>query len=102
MADIQHANHTPHVTRREDYREPDWRIPEIAMDFDLDPAATRVKTSLWVERNGSHDRPLRLNGDGLVALSVRVDGGEARWAMDGPDLVVTLTGSAHQVDTEVF
>jgi aminopeptidase N len=102
MADAQTATQAPVVTRRENYREPDWRVPEIALDFDLDPAATRVRTTLWVERNGSHDRPLRLDGDGLTALRVIVDGVEAGdWRMDGPDLVVPLTGSAHTIETEV-
>jgi aminopeptidase N len=102
MADAQTANQAPNVTRREDYREPDWRVPEIALDFDLDPAATRVRTTLWVERGGTHDRPLRLDGDGLTALSVKVDGAEAEgWHMDGPNLVVPLGGSAHTVETEV-
>lgn len=90
------------ITRREDYREPDWRVPEIAMDFDLDPAATRVRTILSVERHGTHDRPLRLDGDGLVAISVKVDGIESSdWSMDGPNLVVPLTGIAHRIETEV-
>ncbi|MES2444815.1 MAG: aminopeptidase N [Pseudomonadota bacterium] len=106
MADIQRATQAPiqapHVTRREDYRAPDWLVLEIALDFDLDPARTRVRTSLWVTRNGEHGRPLRLDGDGLVALSVQVDGAEATgWEMDGTDLVIPLTGSAHRIDTEV-
>ncbi|TGX53463.1 aminopeptidase N [Sphingomonas gei] len=102
MADAQTATQAPNVTRREDYREPDWRVPEIALDFDLDPAATRVRTTLWVERNGTHDRPLRLDGDGLTALNVKVDGAEATgWHMDGPNLVVPLAGSAHTIETEV-
>ena len=102
MADAQTATQAPKVTRREDYREPDWRVPEIAMDFDLDPAATRVRTTLRVERNGTHDRPLRLDGDGLTALGVRVDGAQVSdWSMDGASLVVPLTGAAHEIETEV-
>lgn len=102
MADVHTATQAPIVTRREDYREPDWRVPEIAMDFDLDPTATRVRTTLSVERNGTHDRPLRLDGDGLTALSVKVDGvAVADWSMDGPNLVVPLTGAAHRIETEV-
>ncbi|TGX42537.1 aminopeptidase N [Sphingomonas naasensis] len=102
MADAQIATQAPKITRREDYREPDWRVPEIALDFALDPAATRVRATLQVERAGTHDRPLRLNGDGLTALAVRVDGAEAQgWRMDGADLVVPLTGVAHVVETEV-
>src|ERR1044072_7887526 len=102
MADIQTATQAPHVTRREDYREPDWRAPEIALDFDLDPAKTRVRAALFGGRTGAPPRPLRLEGDGLTALSVKVDGSDAGdWEMDGPDLVVPLTGSAHRIETEV-
>ncbi|AJP73092.1 aminopeptidase N [Sphingomonas hengshuiensis] len=102
MADAQTATQAPTITRREDYREPDWRVPEIALDFDLDPAATRVRATLQVERNGVHDRPLVLDGDALVPVSVLVDGVEATgWSMDGPNLVIPLTGSAHRIDTEV-
>ncbi len=102
MADAQTATQAPNVTRREEYREPDWRVPEIALDFDLDPAATRVRATLWVERNGTHDRPLRLDGDGLTARSVKVDGVAVEdWRMEGSNLVVPLAGSAHTIETEV-
>jgi aminopeptidase N len=102
MADARIAPQTPHVTRREDYRAPDWTVPEIALDFDLDPIATRVRATLKVERSGTHDRPLVLNGDGLAAESVMVDGAEAQgWTMDGPDLVIPLTGTAHVIETVV-
>ncbi|WP_404335216.1 aminopeptidase N [Sphingomonas sp. MMS12-HWE2-04] len=102
MADAQIATQTPHVTRREDYREPDWLVPDIALDFDLDPAATRVRTTLSVTRNGSHAHPLRLDGEGLTALSVKVDGvAVSDWSMDGEDLIVPLSGGAHSVETEV-
>jgi aminopeptidase N len=103
MADAQTATQTPKVTRREDYREPDWRVPEIALDFDLDPAETHVRAALTVERNGVHDRPLRLDGDGLTPASVKVDGVEAQgWSMDGASLVVPLAGAAHVIETEVL
>ena len=52
--------------RREDYRPPDWLVPEIRLDFDLGLERTRVRATLSVERNGTHDRPLRLDGDGLA------------------------------------
>ncbi|HEY0164145.1 MAG TPA: hypothetical protein VGB39_02105, partial [Sphingomicrobium sp.] len=66
--------------RREDYRPPDWLVPEIELDFVLDPAATRVRAKLDVVRNGDHDRPLRLDGDDLTPLKVSVDGRDARWS----------------------
>ena len=90
------------MIRREDYRAPDWQVPEIALDFDLDPAATRVRARLTVARGGAHDRPLVLDGDGLTPLRVLVDGAEAQgWSMDGSNLVVPLSGDAHVVETEV-
>lgn len=102
MADAQTSTVAPRVTRREDYREPDWRVPEIALDFELEPAETRVRATLDVERNGTHDRPLRLDGDGLVARRVLVDGRDAEeWHMDGPALVIPLSGVAHRIETEV-
>ncbi|MEN3745666.1 aminopeptidase N [Sphingomonas sp. HF-S3] len=101
MADIHSAAEAPRITRREDYREPDWRVPEIELDFQLDPAATRVVARLWVQRSSEHDRPLVLDGDGLTASRVRVDGVEVPVEMDGPNLVVRLSGSAHLVETEV-
>src|SRR5689334_12857964 len=46
-----------HLTiRREDYRPPDWLVPELALDFDLGLETTKVRATLNVERNGSHDR----------------------------------------------
>jgi aminopeptidase N len=92
---------TPRSIRREDYQPPAWLVPEIALDFDLSPAATRVRATLSVTRNGV-DAPLRLNGDGLTPVAVRVDGGAAEWAMEGGDLIVTLPGDAHTVETEVL
>ncbi|MBA3511946.1 aminopeptidase N [Sphingomonas sp.] len=91
-----------HVTiRREDYRPPEWLVPQIELDFILDPAATRVRSKLAVTRNGDHDRPLRLDGDELTPLTVAVDGGDAQWSMDGPTLVIELAGDRATVETEV-
>lgn len=92
---------TPHITRRADYRAPDWLVPQIELDFDLDPAATRVRATLSVTRNGAHDRPLRLDGDGLTPLSVLVDDLDAPHEMDGPTLVIALPGDAHRITTLV-
>ena len=94
----------PAVIRREDYRPPLWLVPEISLDFDLDPRTTRVTARLTVTRNGSHDRPLRLDGDGLAPLLVKVDGEalSARdWRLDGGVLVIALDGESHVVETVV-
>ncbi|WP_420142082.1 aminopeptidase N [Sphingomonas sp.] len=93
----------PPPIRREDYRPPDWLVPEVALDFALDPAETIVTSRLTVRRNGAHAHPLRLNGDGLRANRVLIDGEELHdaWRMDGPDLLIDLPGDDHLVETEV-
>ena len=104
MLDANAAAVTPHpAIRREDYRPPEWLVPEIALDFALDPARTRVKARLTVRRNGVHRHPLRLDGDGLAPLSVLVDGEELHdaWRMDGAALVIDLPGADHLIETEV-
>ncbi len=102
MLDAQSAAaQPPHAIRREDYRPPDWLVPEVALDFALDPAATKVTARLEVRRNGEHRRALRLDGDGLRPSAVRVDGADAPWRMDWPALVIDLPGDAHAIETEV-
>jgi aminopeptidase N len=93
----------PAPIRREDYRPPEWRVPEIALTVALDAQQTEVRTRLIVERNGAHRAPLRLNGDGLTPLSVVVDGEPSpdAWRIDGSDLVIDLPGDAHIVETRV-
>lgn len=105
MADMQSTGAAaPAIIRRSDYRAPDWLVPDIALDFNLDATHSRVHATLGVTRNGAHDRPLRLDGDGLVPLLVRVDGEELEpeaWSMDGGALIIPLAGDAHSVETLV-
>ncbi len=56
-----------------DYRPPAYRIPEIALDFQLDPEATRVKATMKVER-ASEAAPLVLDGNGLKLIRLKIDG----------------------------
>ena len=101
MLDARPALVSPPTIRREDYRPPDWLVPTVELEFELDPARTQVRARLTVERNGEHDRPLRLDGDGLTPLVVRVDGAEVCFSMDGATLVVPLSGDRAVVETEV-
>ena len=86
---------------RKDYQPPDYWVREVALDVALDPAATRVRAVLSVERNGTHDRPLRLAGDGLEPVAVRIDGGAADWSIDGDMLVIAIAGASAKIETEV-
>ena len=93
----------PVTIRHEDYRPPDWLVPEVALDFALGVDATRVAATLQVRRNpeGSGAQTLRLNGDGIAALSVTVDGKSVNdWRMDGHDLLIDLPGDAHKIAIE--
>src|SRR5690348_10068851 len=106
IPDAQTAPEAPpsptHTTiRREDYRPPDWLVPEISLDFDLGAETTRVRATLSVEKSGEHGRPLRLDGDALELVSVQVDGQPAEFRMDGPALVVEIEGSRATVETVV-
>jgi len=93
----------PPVIRREDYQPPAWLIPQIALDFALSLDATRVVSKLSVTRNpaGPSGATLRLNGDQIAPLAVRVDGQAVNdWRLDGPDLLIDLPGEAHEVEVE--
>ena len=101
-ADAAPPPQAPAVIRREDYRPPQWLVPEVALDFALGLDETRVVSKLQVRKNGD-SRILRLNGDGIAVRSVSVDGRAVNdWRMDGPDLLVDLPGEAHEVSIETL
>ncbi|MEJ5976980.1 aminopeptidase N [Novosphingobium sp. PS1R-30] len=102
-ADAAVPPQAPAVIRREEYQPPEWLVPEIALDFALDLDSTKVTATLVVRQNpeGSGGQTLRLNGDGLAARTVTVDGQAANdWRMDGQDLLIELTGQNHTVEIE--
>jgi aminopeptidase N len=99
-ADAATAPAHPLLIQREDYRPPAWLVPEVALDFALGLEETRVTARLQVQRNpaGGDDRVLRLNGDGLAAQAVSVDGAlHNDWRMDGADLLIDLPADAHEI-----
>ena len=58
-----------------DYRAPAWRIRDVALEFDLDPATTIVSARLHVEPNPDQTgAPLVLDGEGLELIELRIDG----------------------------
>jgi aminopeptidase N len=87
--------------RREDYRPPDWLVPELELDFALDAERTRVRATLHVVRNGEHDRPLVLDGDDLELVSVAVDGKPAAHRMEGSALAIDVANDQATIETEV-
>lgn len=97
------APQAPPVIRREDYQAPGWLVPEIALQFALSLDATHITSTLNVRRNPAGDGSalLFLNGDQIVPSAVRVDGKAVDdWRLDGPNLLLTLSGDAHEVEIE--
>jgi aminopeptidase N len=78
----------PRAINLKDYRAPDYKISEIALDFHLDPDATRVTAKTRVSRSGG-DAPLVLSGEHMKLLSVAIDGR-------------TLSADEYKVDDETL
>jgi aminopeptidase N len=79
----------PRAVRLQDYRAPDFRISEIALDFVLEPNQTRVTATTNVARAGAANAPLVLNGEHMKLLSVAIDG-------------KTLNASSYKLDEETL
>ncbi|WP_324829038.1 aminopeptidase N [Qipengyuania zhejiangensis] len=100
MADAARQPSEPSLIRREDYLPFAWLVPQTLLDFDLGLESTTVTATLSVARNPAAARSpvIRLNGDGITAARVEVDGEESSsWTMDGDDLLLSLPGDAHQI-----
>ena len=105
MTDASSSPPVPVTIHRGGYRPPEWRVPDIALDFRLDLSETFVTAALNVERDAEAPAPLVLRGDGLTPEGVRVDGeGWNDWRMDGSDLIVDLgdrTAARVEIDTRI-
>jgi aminopeptidase N len=69
----------PRETRLADYRPPTFLVDTVALAFDLDEAATLVRSRMAVRRNpASRDAaaPLSLDGEALTLLRVALNGEE--------------------------
>ena len=95
---------TPQPIRLAEYQPPAFLIDEISLDFNLEPAATRVKARLAVLRNGEHAQPLRLNGERLKLISVAIDGRAlptGEYTIDAEGLTVPDAPDRFTLQTEV-
>lgn len=74
---------TPVTVYRKDYRPYPYAIPEVSLEFDLDPDSTLVQSKLRVQRkaDAAPDAPLVLDGTDLQLISLRVDGRD--WPASG-------------------
>jgi len=106
VADAAPTPKQPPEILRSDYRPFGWLIPQTSLHFDLGIDATKVTSNLTIEPNPAAEptAQLRLNGDGLTATSVLVDGEPAQSSRDGDDLLVTIPNSdgRHKVQIETM
>ncbi len=87
MADGQISPRKP--VRLADYTPPVFRVDEVALDFDLDPAATVVRATLKLRRQAPG--PLVLDGKDLELRSVALNGevlGDNRYALGAQSLTI--------------
>ncbi len=97
---------TPQPVRLQDYRPPAFLIDRVELHFDLDAAATRVRSRLHLRRNPAapQARDLRLHGEALELLSIALDGrplpAEA-YTLDAAGLTLPEVPDAFLLDTEV-
>jgi aminopeptidase N len=87
--------------RLTDYREPDWLVPQVELDFRLDSVRTVVKARLHVQRNGTHNRPLVLDGHALETAAIRIDGQAVVAYPNGDTLTLAIDGDSAVVETDV-
>ncbi len=84
---------TPQATYLDDYRVPDYLLPQVRLFFDLAEGATRVKASLEFEPNpaGEAGAPLVLHGGDQELLSLKLDGvtlAPERYRREGEHLTI--------------
>ena len=87
----------PRAINLKDYRAPDYRISEIALDFRLEPETTRVTATSKMTRTGSG--PLVLDGEQLKLVSVKVDGKPAEHKAD--EATLTIPGLPEKFTLEI-
>ncbi|HEX8401517.1 MAG TPA: aminopeptidase N [Allosphingosinicella sp.] len=102
MLDAMNAPAAPPATiNREDYRPPDWLVPQIELDFQLAANRTIVTARLTVERNGVHREPLRLDGEALELKSIRVDGAAVDHRLRDDRLTIPIDSDRALIETVV-
>ena len=96
----------PVAILRTAYRPPAFLVDTVDLRFELDPAATVVRSRLALRRNPVGAGKLRLDGEALTLLAVRLDGevlGENRWRLTDGGLEIDDVPDAAvlEIDTRI-
>lgn len=81
----------PKAIRRIDYTPPAYKVASIELAFDLDPKATRVKSTMRLTATGEAPQSLKLDGENIKLHSVAIDGRKLshnEYMIDGDTLVL--------------
>ncbi|MCO5120041.1 MAG: aminopeptidase N [Burkholderiaceae bacterium] len=96
------------IVRRSDYRPPAFLVDHVALEFDLDPDRTTVRSRLSLRRNPAADAEtaeagLLLNGEDLRLVDIRLDGmplAADRWRITPAGLAVDDVPDTCELFTE--
>ncbi|WP_249978839.1 aminopeptidase N [Vreelandella olivaria] len=89
-----------------DYQPPAYQVTHTELTFDLDPAVTRVKARLLIERHAEAEAsaPLVLNGEHLTLISLAIDDtplAEAHYQLNDESLRIDNVPAAFSLESEV-
>ena len=99
---------TPRETRLADYRPPAFLVETVDLAFELDEAATRVRSRLVVRRNpavGDADASLSLDGKALTLVRIALNGeelGANRYHLEDGKLLVPDMPDAGTLEIETL
>ncbi|MGX2967896.1 aminopeptidase N [Ursidibacter sp. B-7004-1] len=93
----------PKAKFRKDYRQPDFTITDIYLDFQLDPEETLVTSRLSVQRKNPEATSLRLDGHSFQLVSVKLNGEAfSNYHQDSESLTLALENlPADQFELEI-
>ncbi|MFO6463108.1 aminopeptidase N [Jannaschia sp. KMU-145] len=89
----------PQTIHLGDYAPVPVTVTHVDLSFRLDPLATRVHARLTCERRGPGE--MVLDGEGLKALRVTLDGAEISPVIDGDRMTIADAPDAFLLETEV-
>jgi aminopeptidase N len=98
----------PQAIHLEDYRPPRYLIDQVDLRFELGGDTTRVSSRLSMRLNpaaGDGERVLRLDGEQLELLSLRLDGrelGDGQYRQDSEGLTIAEVPERFSLETEVL
>ncbi len=88
---------------RKDYKQPDFTVTDIYLDFQLDPKHTVVTASTKFQRLNDEATSLRLDGHSFQFSSIKFNGEPfSAYQQDGESLTLDLKGkSAEEFELEI-